>query len=127
MAKSFEDLWNTEVKKLAEACVDPFLMEIFSKSLDYVPSEEEAKQLKGLSEKYRDVQGMLVICNVMKQIDTFIAKKRFAFAKLIIRNILSYLDSPRYLEKVFKGDTNSEEWKNRKALSEGLHKLFDAE
>ena len=63
---TFSTIWDTEVKKLAEACVTvPELVRLMGQSDDYEPSKEEKEYLESISKKYKDPYGMFYISEMI--------------------------------------------------------------
>lgn len=123
---TFSEIWRTEVKELAEACVpEPDLVRLMSKEENYQPTEDEKKYLESISGKYKDPSGMYYISNMIWRIEHELFHERVEGAKLAIVRILATLDSASYFQNVFGGDENNEEWKTRAALRDGLHKLLE--
>lgn len=124
---TFSTIWDTEVKKLAEACVTvPELVRLMGQSDDYEPSKEEKEYLESISKKYKDPYGMFYISEMIWRVEHALADNRTAIAVLAVSKVYRKLSSPNYFQDVFLSDENNEEWKTRVALRDGLHKLMDA-
>ncbi len=124
---TFSKIWDTEVKKLAEACVtEPKLVRLMSMGEDYEPNEEEKEYLKSIDGKYKDIYGMSHISDMIRQVEHALADAREAMAELAIAQVYDVLNSPSYFHNVFNGNENDEEWKTRAALRDGLYKLMHA-
>ena len=124
---TFSTIWDTEVKKLAEACVaEPKLVQIMSKGDDYEPSKEEKEYLESVFEKYKDPYGMYCISDMIWRVEHALADDRTAIAKLAVAEVYEVLNRPSYFEDVFQNDGNNEEWKTRVALRGGIYKLMNA-
>ncbi len=125
--KTFTELWDTEVKQLAQACVpEKRVVELGFKDDSYTPTAEEKKYLQEMSEKYKDLSAMCYISDMIWRIEHALADNRLFMAKLAIINIQPTLNSESYFKNVFKSDASSEEWKNLDALRQGLEKLMNA-
>ena len=62
----FSEIWDTQVKQLAEACVtEKRLVELMSKDKSYNPNEEEKEYMKKISGKYKDIAGMYYISDMI--------------------------------------------------------------
>lgn len=124
---TFSTIWDTEVKKLAEACVaEPKLVQIMSKGDDYEPSKEEKEYLESVLEKYKDPYGMYCISDMIWRVEHALADDRTVIAKLAVAEVYEVLNRPSYFEDVFQNDENNEEWKTRVALRGGIYKLMNA-
>lgn len=121
----FEKMWDSEVKKLAEDCVtEPELVRLMGKSEGYEPTEKEKEYLKSIGEKYKDTYGMFYISNMIWQVEHALADSREYSAALSISQIYQVLSSDSYFQNVFEGNEESDEWKTRAALRDGLEKLM---
>lgn len=121
----FSTLWDTEVRALAEACVTEHeFVRLMHTSSDYEPSEEEKLYLKEIGNKYYDSYGILAISDLIWNVEHDLADGRESLARLPIINTYAALNSPDYLENVFKGNDTCEEWKLRMALRDGLKKMM---
>ncbi len=124
---TFSTIWDTEVKKLAEACVaEPKLVQIMSKGDNYEPSKEEKEYLESVFEKYKDPYGMYCISDMIWRVEHALADDRTVIAKLAVAEVYEVLNRPSYFEDVFQNDENNEEWKTRVALRGGIYKLMNA-
>ena len=124
---TFSTIWDTEVKKLAEACVaEPKLVQIMNKGDDYEPSKEEKEYLESVLEKYKDPYGMYCISDMIWRVEHALADDRTVIAKLAVAEVYEVLNRPSYFEDVFQNDENNEEWKTRVALRGGIYKLMNA-
>lgn len=123
---TFSNLWDTEVKQLAQACVtEPKLIQLMGKSNSYEPTDEEKKYLKEMSEKYKDIYGMYYISDMIWRVEHALADRRQSMAGLAITQIYDVLNRPSYFQNVFSGNEDDEEWKKRAALRDGLRKLLN--
>ena len=124
---TFSKIWDTEVKKLAEACVtEPELVRLMSKGEGYEPNEGEKRYLESIKGKYKDIYGMYYISDMIWQVEYALKYEREEAARFSIVRIYEVLNSPSYFQNVFKGNEDDEEWKNRAALRDGLYKLIHA-
>lgn len=124
---TFSKIWDTEVKKLAEACVtEPELVRLMCQGDGYEPTEKEKEYLKSIKEKYKDIYGMYCISDMIWQVEHAIADARKSMAVLAISQVYEVLNRPSYFQNVFNGNENDEEWKTRAALRDGLYKLMCA-
>ena len=124
---AFSKIWDTEVKKLAEACVtEPKLVQLMCKGENYEPNEEEKEYLKSIKGKYKDKYGMYYISDMIWQVEHALADGREAMVELAIAQVYGVLNRPSYFQDVFKGNEDDEEWKTRAALRDGLYKLMHA-
>lgn len=124
---TFSRIWDTEVKKLAEACVtEPELIRLMCKSETYKPTKKEKEYLKSIERKYKDIYGMYYISNMIWEVEHALADGRKESAKVAISFVYETLSSESYFENVFHGNANDEEWKTRAALRDGLYKLLYA-
>ena len=124
---TFSKMWDTEVKKLAEACVtEPELVRLIGMGENYDPNEEEKEYLKSIAGKYKDPYGMYHISYMIWQVEHALLDAREAMAGAAIAQIYEVLNSPSYFRNVFKENENDEEWKTRAALRDGLYKLMQA-
>ena len=125
-AQSFSIIWDTEVKKLAQACVkEPKWVSLMMQDEDYKLTAEENEYVESMSKKYKDPAGMFYISELIWKVEHALADGRDCQAQIPILNVYSSLNSPDYLTKVFKGDNTGEEWKSMMALKEGLKKLIN--
>lgn len=121
----FSEIWDTQVKQLAEACVtEKRLVELMSKDKSYKPSEEEKEYMKKISGKYKDIAGMYYISDMIWRVEHALADDRSEHAKLAIAQVYDVLNRPSYFHDVFKENEDDEEWKTRAALRDGLKKLL---
>lgn len=121
----FADIWDSEVKQLAVACVaEPKLVELMSRGEDYEPNEEEKEYLSSIKGKYKDRYGMFYISDMIWQVEHSLADGRDYLAELAVSEVYDVLDRPSYFQNVFKGNEDDDEWKTRAALRDGLHKLL---
>lgn len=123
---SFAQVWDNEVKKLAQACVtEPKLVTLMQKGDDYKPNQEEEAYLKEISEKgYKDIYGMYYISDMIWRIEHALADGRESLARLAAADVYAVLNGSTYFVNVFNSDESNEEWKTRKALRDGLDKLI---
>ena len=122
---TFSTIWDTEVKKLAEACVaEPKLVQIISKGKGYELSKEENEYLESISGKYKDPYGMYYISDMIWRVEHALADDRTVIAKLAVSAVYEVLNRPSYFENLFQNDENNEEWKKIKELRKGLYKLM---
>ena len=125
---TFSKLWDTEVKQLAEACVsEPKFIRLMCKGENYQMNDEEKEYFKKTLFKYKDLCGMYYISDMIWQVEHALADGRQYVAEFAISQIYSCLNSPSYFQNVFNGNEDSEEWKARVALRDGLHKLLYAD
>jgi len=116
----FSKIWDTEVKKLAEACIaEPELVRLMFQGEGYEPNEKEKEYLKSIEGKYKDTYGMYYISDMIWRVE-------HALAGLAIAQVYDVLNCPSYFQNVFNGNENDEEWKTRAALRDGLYKLMHA-
>ena len=94
----FAKVWDNEVKALAQACIEEPRMVGLMKRGDYYQMNKVEQALA-----YRQEARAIIACN----------------------NVYLVLDSNEYFKHMFNGDENNEEWKKRKALREGLKKIFE--
>ena len=121
----FSEIWDTQVKQLAEACVtEKRLVELMSKDKSYNPNEEEKEYMKKISGKYKDIAGMYYISDMIWRVEHALADDRSEHAKLAIAQVYDVLNRPSYFQNVFKENEDDEEWKTRAALRDGLKKLL---
>lgn len=121
----FSEIWDTQVKQLAEACVtEKRLVELMSKDKSYNPNEEEKEYMKKISGKYKDIAGMYYISDMIWRVEHALADDRSEHAKLAIAQVYDVLNRPSYFHDVFKENEDDEEWKTRAALRDGLKKLL---
>ncbi len=124
---TFTELWDHEVRKLAEACVpERRVIEICAKGDDYTPTKDEKKYLEEMGDKYKDLLAMWYISDMIWRVEHALADNRLPIAKLAAMNIKTVLARPSYFQNVFKGDASSDEWKNLDALRQGLEKILVA-
>lgn len=124
---TFSKIWDTEVKKLAEACVtEPELIQIMCQDENYKPTEKEKEYLESVERKYKDIYGMYYISNMIWKVDHALADGRKEAAKVAITFVYETLSSESYFENVFHRNANDEEWKTRANLRDGLYKLLHA-
>ena len=124
---TFSKIWDTEVKKLAEACVtEPELVRLMRMGEGYEPNEEEKEYLKSISGKYKDTYGMYYISDMIWRVEHALAEAREDMARLAIAHVYDVLNSTSYFQNVFKGNENDEEWQTRAVLRDGLYKLIYA-
>lgn len=122
---AFTQIWITEVKALAEACVtEPELIRLMSQGEGYEPSKDEKEYLASISEKYKDTYGMYYISCMIWNVEHALADCTIVSAKLAVAEIYEVLNSPSYFQNVFLSNENDEEWKTRAALRDGLYKLL---
>lgn len=126
---TFSNLWDTEVKQLAQDCVtEPKLIQLMCKGDSYKPTDEEKEYLKEVSEKkYKDIYGMYFISNMIWQVEHALADGRQPLAGLAIAQIYEVLNRPSYFQNVFNENEDDEEWKKRAALRDGLCKLLNTD
>ncbi len=123
---TFSKIWDTEVKKLAEACVaEPKLVRLMGQGEGYEPTETEKEYLKSIEGKYKDPYGMHYISDMIFRVEHALADSREPLAGIAILNVYEVLNRPSYFQDVFNGNANDEEWKTRAALRDGLHKLLN--
>ena len=121
----FSEIWDTQVKQLAEACVtEKRLVELMSKDKSYNPNEEEKEYMKKISGKYKDIAGMYYISDMIWRVEHALADDRSEHAKLAIAQVYDVLNRPSYFHDVYKENEDDEEWKTRAALRDGLKKLL---
>ena len=121
----FSEIWDTQVKQLAEACVtEKRLVELMSKDKSYNPNKEEKEYMKKISGKYKDIAGMYYISDMIWRVEHALADDRSEHAKLAIAQVYDVLNRPSYFHDVFKENEDDEEWKTRAALRDGLKKLL---
>ena len=121
----FSEIWDTQVKQLAEACVtEKRLVELMSKDKSYNPNEEEKEYMKKISGKYKDIAGMYYISDMIWRVEHALTDDRSEHAKLAIAQVYDVLNRPSYFHDVFKENEDDEEWKTRAALRDGLKKLL---
>lgn len=121
----FADIWDSEVKQLAVACVaEPKLVELMSRDEGYELSKEEKEYLSSIKGKYKDCYGMFHISNMIWQVEHSLADGRDHLAEFAISGVYEVLDRPSYFQNVFKGNEDDDEWKTRAALRDGLRKLL---
>ena len=124
---TFSRIWDTEVKKLAEACVtEPELIRLMYQSEDYKPTEKEKEYLESVKRKYKDIYGMYYISDMIWNVEHALADGRKEAAKVAITFVCEVLNSESYFQNVFHGNANDEEWKTRAKLRDGLYKLLHA-
>lgn len=122
---TFSEIWYTEVKNLAEACVtEPKLVQLMNIGESYEPNEEEKEYLKSMEKKYKDIYGMCYISDMIRRVEHALADAREAIAGLEIMQVYEVLDRPSYFQNVFNGNENDKEWKTRATLRDGLYKLI---
>ena len=122
----FSEIWDNEVKPLANACVaEPKLVELLGKGKDYEPNQEEKEYMSSISEKYKDIYGMYYISEMIWKVEHALADGREYQAKFSIIPIYETLNRPSYFYNVFDGNENNEEWKTRAALRDGLYRLIN--
>ena len=125
---TFSKIWDTEVKQLANACVtEPKLVQLLSRDESYEPTRKDKEYLESLSGKYKDLYGMYSISDMIWRVDHALADGNINTAELAVRLVYVVLNSSSYFNSVFDGDENNEEWKSRKALRDGLHKLINCD
>ena len=123
---TFSNLWDSEVKQLAHACVtEPKLIGLMCKGDSYEPTDEEKKYLKEMSEKYKDIYGMYYISDMIWRVEHALADGRQSMARLAIAQIYAVLNRPSYFQDVFNSNEDDEEWKQRAALRDGLRKIMN--
>ena len=123
---TFSNLWDTEVKQLANACVtEPKLIQLMCKDNSYEPNDEEKEYLNEMSKKYKDIYGMYCISDMIWRVEHALADGRQSMAGLAIAEVYSVLNRPSYFQNVFNGNEDDEEWKTRAALRDGLRKLMN--
>ena len=121
----FSEIWDTQVKQLAEACVtEKRLVELMSKDKSYNPNEEEKEYMKKISGKYKDIAGMYYISDMIWRVEHALADDRSEHAKLAIAQVYDVLNRPSYFQDVLKENEDDDEWKTRAALRDGLKKLL---
>lgn len=124
---TFSKIWDTEVKKLAEACVtEPELVRLMCQSEGYEPTETEKEYLESVERKYKDIYGMYYISDMISNVEHALADGRKEAAKVAITFVYETLSSESYFENVFHRNANDEEWKTRANLRDGLYKLLHA-
>lgn len=122
---TFSKIWDTEVKKLAEACVtEPEFVRLMCQGDGYEPTEKEKEYLKSIKGKYKDIYGIYYISDMIWKVEHAIADARKCMAILAISQVYEILNRPSYFQNVFNGNENDEEWKTRAALRDGLYKLM---
>ncbi len=124
---TFSEVWFSEVRPLAEACIpDHELIRILCRQGSNHPlNSSEIAYLKNTRGKYKDVEGMYFISDMIWRVEHSLASSREKMAKLCAMNVYSLLVAPDYCKKVFNGDEENQEWKSRKNLLCGLKKLLD--
>ncbi len=118
MAK-FKDVWDREVRALADACVDAQFIQNWTAAdkRGYATAEEEAYAKKlGLKDPY----GMWYIADMIWRVEHDLADRRIAACGISVAQIYSTLDSDSYLQNVWGGDTSSEEAQRLFKLRDGL-------
>ena len=122
----FAKVWNNEVKELAQACIEePRIVELMKRGDYYQMNKEETEYMNGAKEKYKDVWRMYSISKMIDKVEQALADHQEARAIIACNNVYVVLDSNEYFKHVFNGDENNEEWKKRKALRDGLKKIFE--
>ena len=122
----FAKVWNNEVKELAQACIEePRIVELMKRGDYYQMNKEETEYMNGAKEKYKDVWGMYSISKMIDKVEQALADHQEARAIIACNNVYVVLDSNEYFKHLFNGDENNEEWKKRKALRDGLKKIFE--
>lgn len=126
MKTEFSKVWNDEVKALAEACIEePRLVELLKRNESCPPNEEEREYMKTMRQKYKDMYGMYYISQMVDKVEQALSDKHEARAILACCNTYCVLSDEVYFRRVFNSDENSEEWKKREALRDGLKKIAD--
>lgn len=126
----FETLWDSEVKKLAVACIEPNIVSLSMKDKDYKLTEDEKK----LCNKFVDPLAMFYISNMIFRVEHGLADARDYQSKLAVFEIRATLHSESYLKEVWHIDddsdsnsdeplTSRDEYKKLMALRDGLDKL----
>ena len=124
--QTFFEIWNSEVRKLAEACItEPRLIEIMSKGEDYKKTKDENEYFENLKKQYKDIRGMYCIWNMIFAVDYFLTHSNEKGALNQIENVYSVLISRNYLKNIFNDNQESTEWKSRAALRDGLEKILN--
>lgn len=122
----FAKVWNNEVKELAQACIEePRIVDLMKRGDYYQMNKEETEYMNDAKEKYKDVWGMYRISKMIDKVEQALADQQEARAIIACNNVYVVLDSNEYFKHVFNGDENNEEWKKRKALRDGLKKIFE--
>ena len=122
----FSEIWDTEVKKLAEACVtEPKFIRLLNVSKETWTDEEKKYMGEVMNKGYKDIVGTYYISDMISRVEHALADNRECQARMAILLVHNTITAKSYLEDVFEGDTSSEEWKGRVALREGLKKLID--
>ena len=122
----FAKVWNNEVKTLAQACIEePRIVDLMKRGDYYQMNKEETEYMNSAKEKYKDVWGMYRISEMIDKVEQALADQQEARAIIACNNVYVVLDSNEYFKYVFNGDENNEEWKKRKALRDGLKKIFE--
>ena len=122
----FAKVWNNEVKTLAQACIEePRIVDLMKRGDYYQMNKEETEYMNSAKEKYKDVWGMSRISEMIDKVEQALADQQEARAIIACNNVYVVLDSNEYFKHVFNGDEDNEEWKKRKALQDGLKKIFE--
>ena len=122
----FAKVWNNEVKTLAQACIEePRIVDLMKRGDYYQMNKEETEYMNSAKEKYKDVWGMYRISEMIDKVEQALADQQEARAIIACNNVYVVLDSNEYFKHVFNGDEDNEEWKKRKALRDGLKKIFE--
>ena len=122
----FSDLWDHEVKQLADACTpERRWIELCLKGDNYQPTDEEKQYVTELDKKYKDLWGQFYISQMAWRIEHGLMDqgRTLPAAMISIEEVLETLTSDSYFQNVFKGNAEDEEWKTRAALRDGLKKL----
>lgn len=121
---AFSEIWNNEVKALAEACVaEPKFVQLMMKGEGYEMTKEEEKYFEKVRGKYLDPYGMCYISDMIFRVERDLAEGRDWQAECTIISAYSNLSETSLFQDVFKGDATTEEWKTRVVLRKGLEKL----
>lgn len=124
---TFSKILDTEVRALANACMtEPKFIRLISPNESYELSKEDLKYLKSISEKYKYLQVINSISDMIWKAEHGLVDCRIEMIKIAILKVYEVLNKPSYFYNIFNGDENNEEWNNRLALQNGLSKLIYA-
>lgn len=122
---SFYELWESEVKAQALACVNTEVARIVTIQQEGNLTEEEKIKFKEFNKQYTDVLAQYYISKMCWYIEHDLAYGRDLKANMKIIAIYNCLTSESYWTNVFKNNTESEEAKNLLTFTTGLKRLLN--
>lgn len=119
---NFEIKWDTEVKQLAQNCINYEILNIGMKPADQVTTEEKLR-LDELIANYRDIHAMIFISQMIFKVEHDLADGREAGYMIAIMQIHNVLSSEDYINDIWKGHEDCDEYRNLMKLRDGLASL----